>query len=80
MNYLTKKPKKIPEKSANEKLGHYKGVVSALKKRVDNLEKRMRILEDRQEKKKKNKPDVKKSAKEDFKEKYYPKKKELKDG
>ena len=77
---LTKKnkpPKKVPEKSANEKINHYKGETRTLKKRLDNLEKRVKRLEDRQEKKK-NKPDVKKTAKEEFKERYYPKKKESK--
>ena len=43
----TRKSNKMPEKSISEKVNHYKGETRTLRKRIDNLEKRMLEMEQR---------------------------------
>lgn len=49
-NKNDKKSKKIPEQSTSSKINHYKGVTKTLRKRIDNLEKRMVMMEQKIEK------------------------------
>lgn len=41
----TSKSRKVPEKSISDKVNHYKGIARTVKKRMENLEKRVQILE-----------------------------------
>ena len=78
-----RKSTKMPEQSISDKINHHKGVNRTLRKRLDNLEKRMIILEERLSKYKKLIPDEpinwgtpKKPTEEDvrkaFLEKFHP--------
>ena len=53
----TRKSNKMPEKSISDKVNHYKGVNRTLRKRIENIEKRMYDLEQRMSKYKKLLPD-----------------------
>lgn len=48
---------KVPEKSATDRINHYKGIVRGVKKQMDNLEKRLYELEQRFTKLQKRLPD-----------------------
>lgn len=48
-----RKSQKMPEKSISDKVNHYKGVNRTLRKRIENIEKRMYALEQRMAKYKK---------------------------
>lgn len=72
-----KKSKKIPEQSSSEKVEYYKGLTRTVKKRVDNLEKRVYMLEQQLQKVKLSKEEVKcinskdkKNSRKEFMEKW----------
>ena len=56
----TRKTKKDPEQSISEKVNYYKGINRTLRKRIDNLEKRMFALEQKIPENKIESPKIKK--------------------
>lgn len=57
MSQKKRTKQKVPEKSISDKVNHYKGQTKTLRRRIDNLEKRLLELEARMNKYKKLLPE-----------------------
>jgi prefoldin subunit 5 len=82
MSKTKNKRRKTPERSISEKVNYYKGESRQLRKRIDNLEKRIAMLESQlerishSEKQVEQKPPIEKTDRETLLKKLHPKYKE----